>query len=310
MYEETKSDRLPAKRRGRPARKSGDPPSSVQQRRLVFIERALLWTGRVSRRAISTTFDVSMGHVSQDFQVYRKLAPSNLEYDLSSKCYTPSAAFQPVFCQEDPADILGLIASTAALPLQERTRVLGFSVACESLQTFPSGVQNDVLVDVLRAITSASAISVDYQSMNTPKPVTRVFWPHALIFSGHRWLTRGWDVRHNEYRDFAIGRILHSEKSADDRVLTRDNLWHDRIDIEFAVADRLSPTQAEVTAREFGMTRENGAYALRVNARKAMIPYLLDYWRIRPGSGETQAIPLCIENYSAINAYDRRDLSH
>src|SRR5438309_2359379 len=87
-------------RRGRPRKASDAAPSADQLRRLKFIERAVLWTGQVGRRAVATTFDVSVGHVTSDFQRYREMAPHNLSYDVGDKCFRPTEVFEPIFESE------------------------------------------------------------------------------------------------------------------------------------------------------------------------------------------------------------------
>lgn len=291
--------------RGRPRKREGAPPSPDQMRRLQFIERAVMWTGKVGRRAVATTFDVSIGHVTHDFQRYREMAPRNLAYDVGEKCFRPTDAFKPVFEADDPTDVLRTIAATAPLSNQDRGRLLGFALQADIVHPLPVAIDRGVLVCVCRAITAAAVVGIDYQSMNTPAPVTRDFAPHALIFTGQRWLVRGWDGRHDAFRDLALGRILRAKYRRAANQLPRDDLWHDRVTLELGLAEGLSPGQAEVTAREFGMVRENGCYSVRIDARQAMVPYVLDHLRLRPSDRATKTLPLQLSNYAAVKALDR-----
>lgn len=70
--------------------------------------------------------------------------------------------------------------------------------------------------------------------------------------------------------------------------------------------DGLSPGQMEVTAREFGMGREpDGSFAVRIKPRRAMIPYVLDYLRLRPADHASRAVPIRLRNYDDIQEFDR-----
>ena len=88
--------------------------------------------------------------------------------------------------------------------------------------------------------------------------------------------------------------------------LPRDDQWHDRSALEIGLIDGLSPGQVEVTAREFGMHREpDGSFAVRIEPRLAMIPYVLDHLRLRPADYAGQAVPIRLRNYDDIREFDR-----
>ncbi len=297
---------MPGKR-GRPRKAAGAEPSADQLRRLQFIERAALWTGQVGRRAVATTFDVSISHVTSDFHRYREMAPRNLSYDVAEKCFRPTDSFNPLFGAEDPANILSTIAASAALPSQDRGRLLGFTPSVDVVQALPVAIDQPLFVTVCRAITSGAALDVNYQSMATPEAIGRLFAPHALIFTGQRWLVRGWDGRHQAYRDLALARILSAGASREGgEDLPRDGRWHDRAMLKISLIHGLSPGQVEVTAREFGMRRElDGDFAVRIEPRQAMIPYVLDHLRLRPPDNAGQAVPIRLRNYGDIREFDR-----
>jgi predicted DNA-binding transcriptional regulator YafY len=143
--------------------------------------------------------------------------------------------------------------------------------------------------------------------MVTPEATDRLFAPHALIFTGQRWLVRGWDGRHQAYRDLALTRILSAQTSSEiDEKLPRDDHWHDRVTLEISPTEGMSSGQVAVTAREFGMRLEpDESFAVRIKPRKAMIPYVLDYLRLRPADHTGQALPVRLRNYDAIREFDR-----
>lgn len=302
--------RRPPGKRGRP-RKVGAEPSADQMRRLQFIERAALWTGQVGRRAVAATFDVSVSHVTSDFHRYRTMAPRNLAYDVAEKCFRPTETFEPLFGTGDPATILSTIAASVLLPAQDRSRLLGFMPAADAVQPLPAEIDQALLVTICRAITAGTVLAINYQSMATPEAVERQFLPCALIFTGQRWLVRGWDGRHDAYRDLALARILRADVSPSaPQKLPRDTYWHDRATLQIALMDGLSHGQAEVTAREFGMHREsNGSFAVSIEPRQAMIPYVLDHLRLRPVDIASQAIPIRLRNYADIRKFDRLSMT-
>jgi hypothetical protein len=291
--------------RGRPCKPSGAPASPEQVRRMQFIERAAMWTGRIGRRAVATTFDISIGHVTNDFQRYRDLAPDNLSYDIGEKCFRPTSLFRPVFEAETSSELLRIIAATTSLPAKDSSRLLGFEIAADAVHPLPVALDEDLLASVCRAVTSGALVKIEYQSMNTPEPVSREFAPHALIFTGQRWLVRGWDGRRGDFRDLALGRILTAKSGSVDYDYPRDALWHEVAAIKIGLAEGLSAGQAEVTAREYGMKRVKGRFSVRTDVRQAMVPYVLDHLRVRPTDSAAKSLPLRLLNYAEIKAYDR-----
>ncbi|MBZ9736967.1 WYL domain-containing protein [Mesorhizobium sp. CA18] len=272
-----------------------------------FIDRAALWTGQVGRRAVAATFDVSVSHVTSDFHRYREMAPSNLRYDVAEKCFRPTDSFKPLFGAEDTSSILSTIAASVTLPSQDRGRLLGFTPPVDVVQALPVAIDQPLLVTVCRAITAGAALDITYQSMATPDAVRRLFMPRAMIFTGQRWLVRGWDGRHQAYRDLALARILSAAASREaGEDLPRDDQWHDCAALEISLIEGLSPGQVEVTAREFGMRRmPDGGFAVRIEPRQAMIPYVLDHLRLRPADHTGQATPIWLRNYGEIREFDR-----
>jgi predicted DNA-binding transcriptional regulator YafY len=302
--------RRPAAKRGRPRKTAGAEPTADQMRRLKFIERAALWTGQVGRRAVASAFDVSVSHVTSDFHRYRKMAPRNLTYDVAEKCFRPTEMFKPLFDTEDPAAVLSTIAASVSLPSQDRGRLLGFMPSADVVQPLRAGIDQALLVTVCRAITTGAMLEINYQSLATPEAVARQFSPSALIFTGQRWLVRGWDGRHQAYRDLALARILRVDASLVTREeLPRDDRWHDRATLQITLVDGLSDGQAEVTAREFGMHRQSdGSFAVSIEPRQALVPYVLDHLRLRPAEMVDQLIPIQLRNYADIRKFDRANV--
>lgn len=68
-----------------------------QERRLEFIDYRLRWDGQINRSSLTDFFGISVPQASLDLSEYTKLAPDNLEYDMSSRVYRSTKLFQPVY---------------------------------------------------------------------------------------------------------------------------------------------------------------------------------------------------------------------
>ena len=72
-----------------------DVPES-QRERLAFLELCAFFTGELRRGDIEARFGIKPAAASRDLSLYREIAPCNLDYDQTSRCYRPSADFKPV----------------------------------------------------------------------------------------------------------------------------------------------------------------------------------------------------------------------
>ncbi|UCV28135.1 WYL domain-containing protein [Ferribacterium limneticum] len=234
------------------------------------------------------------------------MAPQNLSYDIAEKCFRPTKQFKPIFAIDNPANLLTTIAATAWLPDQERGRLLGFALPVDGMPPFAVAIDRELLAAICRCITGETALQVSYQSLTTPEPVSRYFVPHALIFTGLRWLVRGWDGRHKAYRDLALARFVSARETSTFERGPRDEDWFELVSLHIATAKGLSCGQAEVTAREYGMKPDgDGGYLVELKLRRAVLPYVLDYLRLRPSDAFAAASPICLRNYSDVAEFDR-----
>ena len=74
-----------------------DELSQGQRERLLYLEMHLWFSGVIGRRDLETRFGIKPAAASRDLAAYRELAPTNLEYDTSDRCYRVAKAFHPVF---------------------------------------------------------------------------------------------------------------------------------------------------------------------------------------------------------------------
>jgi hypothetical protein len=67
------------------------------EQRLCFIEHTLQTAGTINRADIMEQFRVSLPQASTDLGQYNKLAPKNMDYDLSAKRYVRARKFKAIF---------------------------------------------------------------------------------------------------------------------------------------------------------------------------------------------------------------------
>jgi hypothetical protein len=93
------------------------------ERRLEFIDFLLFWGGRINRSDLTDRFGISTPQASADLARYQELAPANLVYDPSLKCYLATPEFRSVFDVENSDSHLAQLRSIASGTIRSEGRL-------------------------------------------------------------------------------------------------------------------------------------------------------------------------------------------
>jgi hypothetical protein len=264
---------LKSRRTGRPeSRAAAQPRPWSIERRLGFIEDRLFWIGRVNRNDLVERFGVSMSQASADIARYLGLAPKDVAYDKSAKCYVAGDAFAPLLAPPSAARVLGELRlldfglfTTADTSLGEVPPFAATPLPDRPVDPF-------VLRALLRAIRERRALSIRYQSMSRPEPTRRTVEPHALAHDGFRWHVRAHDRDSGEFRDFVIGRTSAprvtgpaQSKPADDQK------WNGWVTLRIAPHPGLTPAQSRAIAIDYGIRGRSAP----IRVRRSLLFYAL-----------------------------------
>lgn len=131
--------------------------SQAQRERLAFVELRAFFTGELRRSDIETRFGIKPAASSRDLALYKELAPENLHYDLTRRCYRPAAKFAPIFELKSDRVLAWLLQGFGdGLDLG-----LKRTVPCEGAGQlmFPD---LNILGQITRGICSKQALVIDY----------------------------------------------------------------------------------------------------------------------------------------------------
>lgn len=269
--------------------------SFAQRQRLQFIESLLIWDGFVQRRDVCEVFNVTPNHLTRDIKRYRTFNKDSLEYDVETRAYRTGRAFTPLFASGSAEEYLALLQASGRCDSAIVLPAMGHLVPFETLLQPLGLVDASILRAVIHALRNSTGISVTYQSFSDPKPVSRVLWPHTLVFNGERWHVRAFDSRRKEFRDFVLARLLTANPSHDAAPMSvaKDNLWNETEVLEVIPATYLSVSQQNVVAREYGMAMSATEQpAWTVTLRKCLVGYFLIRYRLESGGSlENQPTP-------------------
>jgi hypothetical protein len=205
--------------------------------------------------------------------MYRELAPSNIKYDQKLKLHKRGEAFEPLF----EYDVVRTLATISQGYGDGFTGKVKPPLACEA--PYHLNKPNlSIVAKVTEAIHKGKALSITYVSLSSGE-TTREIVPHTLVDNGLRWHIRGFDRKHNEFRDFVLTRIkaavvLEGSTLSETELETQDRQWNRFVELELVPHPRIE--HSEAIELDYGM--KGGV--LKVEIRAATAGYLLRLWNV------------------------------
>ncbi len=223
------------------------------ERRLDFIERRLIWEGRINRFDLVQRFGVSPNQATADLKRFEAMQPGALSYDTRAKTYRAGPGLR-ASNEEDVRDLLRELRLIAEGVFAANEGTLAspplLALAEAPLRLVPA----PILAMIITAIRDHLRVDALYQSFSTPKPRRRHIEPHALVFDGFRWHARARDVEENRFKDFVLGRLSRIAASRPALADSNEDLeWHRTIELVVAPHPGLSAHQRAVIATDYGM---------------------------------------------------------
>lgn len=253
------------------------------EQRIEFIEFRLLWEGKINRKDIVKVFNVSVPQASKDLNLYESIAPGNLIYDKSKKCYLASPKFKPRFLRPDPDTYFLHLKGIADGTLRRSDSWLDTIPVLDIALTPKRRIEIDVLRIILDVVRQKKSVEILYQSMSdkSPDPSWRRITPHAFGYDGFRWHTRAYCHTNNQFRDFLLSRMLDT-RNIDTSGMEgeRDKFWNEYFEIKIAPHPKLTESQKSVVAKDYSFLEGSGI----LSVRHAMLFYVLKRLGLRPGA--------------------------
>ena len=253
----------------------GETPRRLRwgaERRLEFIDFRLFWTGRINRSDLTEQFGISTPQASADLARYQELAPTNVLYDPSLKCYLATARYRPVFEVDNSNRYLAQLNSLASGTITREEVWLAEAPEFRIVPTPGRSVDSQSLKAILRGIRDRLALRIRYQSMSKPEPHWRWITPHALGFDGFRWHVRALCHNDETFKDFVFARICDISDSKPHTINSgADKAWFDSVTVIIAPHPGLSESQSKAVELDYGMPE--GVRAITVSS--AFLYYFL-----------------------------------
>lgn len=264
--------------------------------RIAHIDFTLLFKGEAVRADLVDRFSIAAAQATKDFTLYRELAPDNIEYDQKLKLHKRGEAFEPLF----DYDVVRTLATISQGYGDGFTGKVKPPLACEA--PYHLNKPNlSIVAKVTEAIHKGKALSITYVSLSSGE-TTREIVPHTLVDNGLRWHVRGFDRKHNEFRDFVLTRIkaavvLEGSTLSETELETQDRQWNRFVELELVPHPRIE--HSEAIELGYGMT----GGVLKVEIRAATAGYLLRLWNVdcsKEALLKTPEFHLWLKNYQTL----------
>lgn len=275
-----------------------------QRDRLAFIEIQAWFCGEVSRQNVVSRFAVKTAAATRDLALYRGLAPHNLEFNDSRKCYHPTPDFTPLF-DFDPERVSTWLSHGFG---DEEPLAWNTGIPCSVTEQLSRPKLNH-LAAICRAIKQAQAVSIEYESLNGKS--TRVIAPFALHNNAQRWHVRAFDRKSYEFRDFVLTRITAVTPAGDvaaNEKEIEDDQWTRKVELELVPHPNLERPDPVILDYDFDET-----LVKRVKVRAAVAGYALRQWGVDCSENHTlnpREHQLWLSNRAALYGVKNIKLAH
>lgn len=254
----------------------GDPSPEKgrwsQEQRLEFIDFRLGWEGRINRADLTRFFNISVPQASLDLARYRSVAPDNSRYDAGQKVYLKTEQYSPYFSTSGASNYLNDLWAIVSGFISREASFIGWLPPLGTVPTPGRAISSGTLYQVLLAIREKKKLKVEYLSYSKADSRIREISPHALGNDGFRWHTRAYCHFRNDFRDFAIARILNViEVGKSDTDPEDDKEWNNFLSLELIPHPELPDLHKHSIEFDYSMTEGR----LKLACREALLFYTL-----------------------------------
>jgi predicted DNA-binding transcriptional regulator YafY len=214
-----------------------------------------------------------MANATRDIALYRELAPTNLDFENTSKIYIQNKKFKPLFEYESRKTLSKL--ANKISDAFDGVLELSFPVNAPLQLNVPD---INIVAKLVQAVLNKKAISIIYTSLSSGSKAREII-PHTIVDNGLRWHVRGYDRQTNCFRDFVITRI--SKVKVLDAAVDEfekeieDNQWMRKMDLHL-VPHPINVQYPQAIELDYGM--KSGL--LQITVRAALVGYLLRRWNV------------------------------
>ncbi len=223
---------------------------------MLLLEAILLWEGRLNNARLRELFDLKGIRASGWIREFREAHPDWTQWDSITKSFHATEEAYRV----GPSTGEGKYGIASSLAQYLALVGLPLTSLDSSPHRGPWAAYPDIAVPSPRIFASISeairlrrAVEITYMSMREPTPHKRIVSPHSLVQAGRRWHTRAFSSEHQQFRDYALGRIVSAKilNQTAEKLEAEDTAWVSQVQIKLIAHPDLSKDQEAVIRFEY-----------------------------------------------------------
>ena len=251
--------------------------------RFAYIDFVLRFLGGIKRSDLLKFFGIGDAAASKEISEYKKLRPSNVDYDrVLRKNVILRDTFRPLI-DLDAETALGMLANGFNKNKLFDRPMLPY----QRIGATPHYLNLDFVSKVTRAIHSQTAIKCNYISGNSSNHDERTLLPTAFFYDGQSWMFRAFHrdsiTGKGHFKCFDFARLQSVTECPNDaaslsETLIKDDDWHLVVPLQLTLHPNLSDDKKATLIQEFGLKK--GQHELFITEKAVLVYYLKRHWKI------------------------------
>lgn len=230
--------------------------STSENIRYLNLWTILLWEGRLNNGRLRELFGVGDIRASQMIREFRERHQDCLTWNSVTRSFHATEdAYRLRFVDKESKHgdavslaryltLVGLPHASVETPLNQGTWVAFPDISVPNPKVYSK---------ISEAIRLRRALEINYMSMREPLPHKRIISPHSLVQAGRRWHTRAYSNEHQQFRDYALGRIVSADilDKVSEKEESDDQAWQKQVRVSLVAHPDLTPDQEAVIRFEY-----------------------------------------------------------
>jgi len=267
--------------------------------RIEQLELLLTWEGRLGNARLREVLGLSTVRASQWIREFREEHQSWTQWDSVTRTFEATAEFYREKAQgeaESLADYLSLVGLPSASAVEAPSVIVTAFAEISTPKPY-------IFALLSNAARLNRAVEITYRSMGEPKPHIRLIFPHSVVRAGRRWHVRAYCELKQQFRDYALGRIVNAKLLDRDASFTMkdDKDWMTEVPVRLIAHPELSIEQEALIRFEYFQ----GTSARVTTCRGPLVSYYIQDIRAAVNI-KTQRPPdyqLAVENMKEVSRW-------
>lgn len=221
-------------------------------RRYAFLETRVYWAGGVTAGELGAAFGISRQSAQAVISEYDRLMPGNIEYNGSLRRHVVQPGFRPGFIREGSGAFLDYLRGQGLIGRYLEELEWSEIPFYDADRATRPRLNDEMVREALMGLYRQRTVTIKYRSKQ--RTTLRTISPHHLVFAANRYHLRAYCRLTDDFRDFALSRILWAAVGDEGWVSDEEDVeWHTFVEIAFRIHPGLPEETQDALRRDYGL---------------------------------------------------------